>query len=59
MKIRDSNAVQDAIDNLIDPIPLVYVDYDNDNSITIDGGFTLDQLKALIHAIESVPGTSI
>jgi len=59
MKIRDSNAVQDAIDNLIDPIPLVYVDYDNDNSITIDGGFTLDQLKALIHAIESAPGTSI
>jgi hypothetical protein len=59
MKIRDSDAVQEAIDNLLIDAPFTYVDYDNDGDITIDCRLTLEQLKAIVAVIESVPGTSI
>lgn len=59
MKIRDHATVENAINKALEDCPLPYLEYNNDGDIVIDGTFTLAEIKSVIAAIESVPGTSI
>ena len=54
-KTRNYDATNFAIEKALEDNTTAYIEYHDDTSITLDGNFTLAELRALVAAIESVP----
>lgn len=54
-KTRDYDVVNFAIEKVLEDNTTAYTEYHDDTSITVDGHFSLAELRALVAAIESVP----
>lgn len=55
MSTRSFSEVNKRIDAISENIQSSWIEWHDDNTIIVDGTYSLEELKAIINAIEGVP----